>query len=103
MSRKNRERRKWHCPGCGNRLDPAVARLVEEGLAAKPGPPAPLDRVAHHCGRCGAWLYEEADRFRVLTPNELFKLYLVAPVAPDAMAAVEAMPPDLSGAVVADH
>ena len=80
MSKRNRERRKWKCHGCGAGLHPELAGPAARAFAAaaKGGPVDPKG-VVHVCGLCKTFHYDRGDALRTLTPAELFALHFEAP------------------------
>lgn len=75
MSRHNRIRRGWKCSGC----KAGLWKQLKESAEAEAKKRSVQDKLVHVCGNCKTCHYEEGDRLRPLTANELFQLHMEVP------------------------
>ena len=83
MSRRNRERKRWKCRGCGTQMHPELASEPVQVMAEaiiRAVRNRPLDpEMLHVCGRCKTVHKVLDGRLVKLTPPELFALHVEMP------------------------
>lgn len=91
MSKHNRDRRKWRCARCRAGMHAELAGPAGRAMAAvaRGSGRATDPRVAHVCGACKTFHYEDGGALRPLTPAELLALHVEVPNAMNQVAALK--------------